>query len=59
LETGSKIGDFAKRQLFLSSCSAHLSDNDQPRMNTYTDGELDTLSWLQTGIEVLHRIEDT
>src|SRR5215471_4443220 len=48
------VGHFTQCQLLLASCSTHFTNNDQPSMNPYTDGELDTFLLLQTGIEVSH-----
>src|SRR5262249_16954131 len=51
---GSNIRCFPQCQLLLPSLPTHLPHNDQPSMNPYTDGELDTFGLLQTGIEVSH-----
>src|SRR5215471_18286848 len=48
------VGHFTQCQLLLASCSTHFTNNDQPSMNPYTDGELDTFDLLQTDIEVSH-----
>jgi hypothetical protein len=32
--------------------TSHFTDHNQPRMDTYTDGELDTFGWLQICIQV-------
>ena len=53
------FGHFPQGQLFLTPCSTHLPDHDQPSMDTQTDSELDTFVLLQTGIEVSHGSEDT
>jgi hypothetical protein len=45
--------------LLLSSTTAHVTDNHQPRMDTDTDGELETFGLLQILLEVLHGMEDT
>src|SRR5262249_3580396 len=52
LYPSSNVWRFSQCQLLLTPCSAHLPHNDQPRMDTDTDGELDTLRLLQTAIEV-------
>src|SRR6516162_3825826 len=54
LNSGGKIGHFTQCQLLLTPCSTHFTDDDQPCIDTYTDGELDTFLLLKTGIEVSH-----
>ena len=44
------LGISPKRQLFLTPCSTHLPNNDQPSMHAETDSQLDTFVLLQTGI---------
>src|SRR6266446_6635940 len=50
----SNVGYFSQCQLFLTTYSTHRTDNNQTRMNAYTDGELDTLRLLQTFVQVAH-----
>src|SRR5262245_14542915 len=54
LNAGSFIRDFTQCQQLLTPCSTHLPYNDQPSMDTHTDGKLDTFPLLQTSIEVSH-----
>jgi hypothetical protein len=54
LYPGSNIGSFSQCQLLLTLCSTHFSDNDQPSMDTDTDGELYAFVSLQTGIQVFY-----
>ena len=56
---GGNVGRFSQCELFLTPCSTHFPDHDQPCMDAHTDSELDTFGLLQTGIEVSHRSEDT
>src|SRR5438093_12152490 len=58
LYPGGKVGGFSESQLLLSPTISHGTDNDQTRMDTHTDSELDTLPPLQTGIEVSHRLQE-
>jgi hypothetical protein len=59
LETGSDIGHFPHGQLFLTSGFTHFANHDNPRMDAYTNTELDTFGLLQLLIPVSHGIEDT
>src|SRR6266496_2907917 len=59
LDAGSFIRDFTQCQLFLTPCSTHLTDHNQPRMDAQTESKLDTFRLLQTLIQVSYGIEDT
>ena len=60
MDARSNIGHFTQRQLFLTPLPTHVSYNDQPSMDTDTDGELDTLRLLvRRVLQVSHRIQDT
>ena len=51
-------GNLTQCQVFVPPCPAHFPNNNQPRMNAYTDGELHTFSLLQPLIQLSHCSED-
>src|SRR5262245_40021953 len=59
LDPGSDIGGLTQRQLFLTSCTAHVPNHDQPCMDTNTDGKFAPFGLWQTLMQVSHGIEDT
>ena len=59
MKTSSNVWGCTQCELFLTPCSAHLPNDNQPRMHPYTDGESDTLRLLQPLRQVFQGSEDT
>ena len=58
LEPGCHIGRFAQGQMLLSATSTYGANDYQPSMDSEADCQSHTFALLQTGIEVLQRLDD-